>query len=115
MEEEPFSLEVSVLIKNTGLVTGSEVVQLYISYPDVGLVTPTLQLKAFGKAKELAPGSAKKLTMKLDKYAVSFWDSEESVWRAARGKYGVHAGPNSENLQLHGNFELRNPFSWKGL
>ncbi|GLB35269.1 putative glycosyl hydrolase 3 family protein [Lyophyllum shimeji] len=112
---EEFGLEINVAIKNEGRVTGSEVVQLYVSFPDIGVTTPKLQLKGFGKAKDVAPGATRAVSIKLDKYAVSFWDVERNAWYAAAGQYGIHVGPSSVDLPLQTTYILQNGFFWVGL
>ncbi|MCI5663839.1 MAG: glycoside hydrolase family 3 C-terminal domain-containing protein, partial [Mediterranea sp.] len=57
---------VSVEVKNTGKVAGKEVVQLYVSAPDVAANKPEKELKAFAKTKELKPGEAVVVTLKVN-------------------------------------------------
>ena len=109
------SLNVSVKVKNEGRVPGSEVVQLYVSLPEIGLTTPRLQLRGFTKAKNIAPGTSRTVTIGLDKYAVSYWDATRNVWKAKAGKYGVSIGRSSRDLVLQGEFELEEDFVWVGL
>ncbi|KDQ59402.1 glycoside hydrolase family 3 protein [Jaapia argillacea MUCL 33604] len=113
--DESFSVEVSVTVKNTGSVAGSEAVQLYITLPVVDVTTPRLQLRAFAKAKDLSPGASAKVSMKLSKYAISFWDTPKGCWNAPVGKFGISVGTNSEDLVLHGEFALKQSFQWNGL
>ncbi|KAG6850469.1 hypothetical protein H0H93_012890 [Arthromyces matolae] len=110
-----FELDIKVTVKNEGSVNGSEVVQVYVSYPDIGLRTPRLQLRGFGKAKDVAPGATSTISMKLDKYAVSFWDIERNTWHAAAGQYTLHIGTSSVDLPLQFTYELQESFSWSGL
>ncbi|THH06674.1 hypothetical protein EW145_g3920 [Phellinidium pouzarii] len=110
-----FSAEVSVDVTNTGSVAGSEVVQVYVSLPENGTTTPQLQLKGFTKVRNLPPGASQTATIKLDKYAVSFWDTPNDVWKAVKGKYEVHVGTSSEQLLLESVFELTEEFTWSGL
>ncbi|PIL30463.1 hypothetical protein GSI_07162 [Ganoderma sinense ZZ0214-1] len=110
-----FELDVSVTVTNTGSVAGSEVIQVYISLPDFGLTTPGLQLRGFAKARDIAPGQSKTVTVKLDKYAVSWWDTLGQQWKAVRGTYGVHVGKSSAEIVLQGEFTLQEDFAWVGL
>ena len=110
-----FALDVSVTVTNTGSVAGSEVVQVYISIPDIGLATPRLQLRGFAKARDIAPGESKMVTVTLDKYAVSWWDTRGQQWKAVPGKYGVHVGKSSTDMVLEGQFALEEGFTWVGL
>ena len=110
-----FKAEVQVTVTNTGTIAGSEVVQVYVSLPDVGLTTPRLQLRAFAKVRDLNPGQSKTVTMTLDKYAVSFWNARGQQWKAAPGTYGVHVGKSSQDIVLEGQFTLEREFTWVGL
>lgn len=108
-------VEVKVTVKNTGVVTGSEVVQIYVTYPDIGLVNPNIQLKGFAKAHDLASGESKELVVRLDKYAISYWDERRNTWFAKAGKYDIFAGQSSDSLALRQSFDLGQSFSWSGL
>jgi len=110
-----FSLTVSVNVRNTGDVEGSEAVQLYISLPDAGVTSPRRQLRAFGKARQVQPGKKQVVTMALDKYAVSFWDTMINAWKIYPGVYGVHVGSSSDDMSLHGSFQLKEGYEWNGL
>ncbi|KAF5386631.1 hypothetical protein D9615_001768 [Tricholomella constricta] len=112
---DDFALEIGVTVKNEGSVAGSEVVQLYVSYPDIGLTTPKLQLRGFGKAKDVAPGAAQRVIIKLNKYAVSFWDTERNAWHAVAGQYVFHIGQSSVDLPLQTTYDLKTDFFWVGL
>ncbi|CDO74858.1 hypothetical protein BN946_scf185004.g8 [Trametes cinnabarina] len=110
-----FNVQVQITVTNTGPVAGSEVVQVYISLPDIGLTTPKLQLRAFAKARDLTPGESRRITVGLDKYAVAFWDVRSQQWRATDGTYGVHVGKSSEEIVLEGGFAVEEGFTWAGL
>ncbi|KAG5220747.1 glycoside hydrolase family protein [Salix suchowensis] len=88
----PFGLEVSITVKNVGSTTGSEVIQVYVAYPQRHLIHPKLQLKGFAKARDLRPGSSATVTIKLDKYAVSYWDESSHNWVASAGNMGYLLG-----------------------
>jgi beta-glucosidase len=99
-------------------VTGSEAVQLYVTLPHISEVThPALQLKAFKKVKNLKPGAKEIVTLKLDKYAVSYWESRISKWVAEKGEYTVKVGNSSSNadLVLESKFHIEKAFEWNGL
>ncbi|EKM82934.1 hypothetical protein AGABI1DRAFT_118340 [Agaricus bisporus var. burnettii JB137-S8] len=107
---------VSALLKNEGQVVGSEVVQIYVSYPvDLGLTTPVNQLRGFRKAHDVVPGASHKLDIILDKYAFSLWDELRSAWRVSAGQYLIHAGFSSDALPLSVSVEIPQTFFWNGL
>lgn len=86
-----------------------------MQYPPLGVTTPRLQLKGFAKTRTLAPGESDTLTITLDKYAASFWDTEEHTWHVTPGDYHVFAGTSSADLPLSGKFKIENGFDWSGL
>lgn len=110
-----FVRQVTVKVTNTGSVVGSEVVQVYVTYPPNGTLTPKHQLKGLAKVHDLKPGESRTAKVTLDKYSVSFWDTEIRRWRAQPGTYEVHVGASSEKLTLVGKFELGIGFEWVGL
>jgi len=113
---DEFNVKATANITNTGSVVGSEVVQLYIGLPeDIGLTTPTRQLKSFVKVKDIAPGQSKTVEMVLDKYAVSYWDAAKNNWCARAGKYRVLVGTSSYDLPLTAEFTIEKTFRWSGL
>ncbi|KDQ59964.1 glycoside hydrolase family 3 protein [Jaapia argillacea MUCL 33604] len=110
------TLTASVTVTNTGSLPGSEIVQLYISYPPTSDLThPPLMLKAFAKVKDLGPGESRVAQVKLDKYAVSYWEERIERWVVERGWYSVRVGRSSEEMVLEGGFEVGKGFEWDGL
>ncbi|KAI0811117.1 putative beta-glucosidase from glycoside hydrolase family GH3 [Irpex lacteus] len=110
-----FGVDVSVTVTNTGSTPGSEVVQVYITNPEIGLTTPKLQLRGFTKVKDLSPGASYAVTIHLDKYAVSYWDVTRNAWKADIGNYRVLVGRSSYDIVLEGEFEVKASFIWSGL
>ncbi|KAI4518352.1 glycoside hydrolase family 3 protein [Schizophyllum commune Loenen D] len=106
---------VSVKVKNDGKVAGSQVVQVYVSYPDLGIAQPEYQLRGFAKVKDIKAGETKTAKIKLDKYAVAYWDEREDAWVVAPGKYGVHVGFSSEELSVQTEVEVKERLKWRGL
>ncbi|KZV61870.1 glycoside hydrolase family 3 protein [Peniophora sp. CONT] len=113
--DNDLSLEVSATVKNTGSVSGSEVVQVYVSLPNVRVTTPKLQLRGFAKVRDLAPGEARMATVKLERLACAFWEERSGRWEARKGTYGVYVGSSSYELPLEGEFELKRTLSWNGV
>lgn len=89
--------------------------QIYVTIPDIGLSTPGRQLRAFTKIRNLDPGHSKRITLRMDKYAISFWDTEKQCWRASMGRYGIFVGKSSEDIVLEDSFVLKKEITWKGL
>jgi beta-glucosidase len=113
-----FRLAVSLTVENVGNVTGSEVVQVYVSLPATsGLTHPMLQLKGFAKVRDLVPGGKERRDVEvvLDKYAVSYWNDVVDAWMVEKGVYRVEVGTGSDCLSLGATFEVVKGFEWSGL
>jgi beta-glucosidase len=113
--DELFGVTIFLRISNVGSVSGSEVVQVFVEFPDISATIPPLQLKGFAKARDITPGGCQELAITLDKYAISFWDPARGAWNARAGKYRVFLGHQGEELWPGGDFELQESFYWSGL
>jgi len=116
IENGEFHLSASVKVANIGSVSGSEVVQLYISLPATsGLTHPELQLRGFSKVYDLVPGASQTINIALDKYAVSYWSELYDTWTVENGVYVIMVGSASDRLSLRATFEIKTGFEWRGL
>lgn len=68
------SVDVSVLVKNTGSRTGKEVVQFYINDKRSSVTTPVMVLKRFKKI-ELKPGESKRVSFSIPYIELGLWNS----------------------------------------
>jgi len=98
-------LKVSVKIKNTGDVIGSEVVQLYIEDCEASVKRPKKELKGFSKVK-LVPGEEKTITFNINEKMLSFYDVKSNGWKSEPGKFLIHIGSASDDIKLTAEFEL---------
>ncbi|KAI0068485.1 beta-glucosidase [Artomyces pyxidatus] len=106
---------VSLKLKNTGAVAGSEIVQLYVTWPTTSeLSHPPLTLKSFAKVP-LNPGESTVVKLPLDKYAVSSWNEKLERWTVEKGGYKVSVGASTQVLPLVGTLTLEKSFEWNGL
>ena len=108
----------SVRVTNTGTAAGSDVVQLYASFPaSCELTHAPLMLRAFAKIHNLAPGKSEVARMHLDKYAFSYWEEGIGRWVVEPGDYTVRVGRSSapEDLSLSAVVRLEKGFEWNGL
>lgn len=92
---------VTARVTNSGAAEGSEVAQLYVSYPATAGVPPQppRQLRGFAKLK-LAPGASGTATFKIRRRDLSYWDSAQQNWILPMGTFGVDVGASSRDLRL---------------
>lgn len=115
---DQFDLKVKATLTNTGNVSGSQVVQLYIGLPKTSELThPHWQLRAFEKMRDVKPGESREVELVLDRLSVSYWDKE---WVVEDGVYDVRVAFTSdeglgEGQELLGQFKIGKGFGWRGL
>ncbi len=97
------TVEVSVIVTNTGKVTGEEVVQLYLRDLAADIARPVKELKGFEKIK-LIPGESRTVTFRLTEKDLAYWN-HELKWKADPGKFRVFVGGNSQQV-MEGGFEV---------
>ncbi|KAH8588226.1 beta-glucosidase [Bisporella sp. PMI_857] len=115
--ETAHTIEVSVVVENTGNVAGAEVVQVYVSQRNPSIRRPNQELRGYTKAF-LQPGEKRKCSLEIEtKYATSFWDEEMHQWIIEKDTYDVTVANTSatSKLSLSGSFEIKVTKWWKGL
>ena len=103
-----------VKVKNTGRVAGAQVFQLYISAPNSSTQRPLKELHGFEKVF-LQPGQEKEAHILVDRYATSFWDEIESMWKSEEGVYDVLIGTSSQEILGKGELVVPETRYWLGL
>lgn len=98
------NIKVSFQLKNTGKVTGEEVVQLYLKDKFGSVVRPVLELRDFQKVK-LNAGESKTIEFTIDKEKLSFYNNKLE-WVAEPGDFEVMIGTSSADIKLRSDFEL---------
>ena len=95
------TLTVKVDVENTGDVDGSEVVQLYVVYPDAAANDlPAKQIKGFAKV-DLAKGEKKTVSIDLDLSDCYFWDEEAGKNVVPTGTYTIVAAASSADNETN--------------
>lgn len=90
---------VSVAVKNTGSVTGTEIVQLYVSKKNGQIFRPAKELKGFARVT-LAPGEKQRIAIMLDDKAFRFWNVKSNRWEIEGGEYELLVGASVEDIRL---------------
>lgn len=97
-------VNVSFDITNTGSRAGSDVAQVYVTFP-ASTGEPPKQLKGFAKVT-LQPGQTQHVTVALYERAFSIWETAAKQWAVVPGEYGIRVGDSSRNLPLEGKLTI---------
>ena len=89
---------VSLRVKNTGKVAGSEIVQLYVADDHSRVPRPVKELKGFAKVF-LGPGQEKEVTMHLDSRSFAYYDVAGKQWKVEPGTFTLMAGSSSVDIR----------------
>ena len=95
-------LTVSVMIQNTGKVSGDEVPQVYIGAPKnapAGAQFAIRQLVQFDRVS-IPAGQSKTVTMRVDPRRMQYWSTADGSWKTASGARTVYVGASSRDLRL---------------
>lgn len=92
------NINVEVTVKNTGKVTGREVVQVYVSAPKSVEGRPVKELKAFGKTEDLEPGKSETIKLTIQKPSLAIWT--DNGWQTPAGSYTIHVAKDAANVKL---------------
>ena len=85
---------------------GDEVVQLYIHDEIASVEREVKALKGFERVS-LKAGESKKVSFKIDKSHLSFFDTASKKWVAETGKFEVLIGSSSKDIRLKQQFNLK--------
>ena len=95
-EEE---VSVSFQLKNTGKYAGDEVAQIYVKLPEREEMMPVKELKGFERVS-LKSGESKKVTIKLQKDLLRYWDEAKGKFIYPSGDYSIMVGASSADIRL---------------
>ncbi|MFT3913584.1 MAG: fibronectin type III-like domain-contianing protein [Anaeromyxobacteraceae bacterium] len=104
----------TVDVTNTGPVTGTDVVQAYVSYPGSAVAgawgRPAQELKAFARVAEIAPGETRPVSLSIRAEDLAWWDAGAGAMRVEKLAYAVRVGASadaSDPRSLHATFTVR--------
>jgi len=92
-------------VKNTGLVTGQEVVQLYVHEQAAKIGRPEKELKTFAKVA-LDPAEQKTVRFQLTWRDFAYYDKTNGDWQVNPGKFDLLVGGSSRDLPLQATVEV---------
>jgi beta-glucosidase len=99
--------KVSVDVENTGKVSGTETVQLYLHELFAPVSTPVKQLRGFERV-ELEPRQKKTITFELGSEDFQLLD-RDLHWVVAPGTFDIMIGKSSADIALKGTLEVKGP------
>jgi beta-glucosidase len=85
-------------VENTGAVPGTEIVQLYVGYPNSTVRRSVKELKAFTRV-ELAPGEKKRVQLRVPARDFEYYD-ETTGWSMEFVPHEVLVGPSADPTRL---------------
>lgn len=92
-------IDLKIRVKNIGKTSGKEVVQIYVSAPEVNLAKPAFELKSFKKTRLLEPNESEELTFLIPFENLHSYDEKSASYILEKGLYKVYVGNSSENWQ----------------
>ena len=99
-------IRISATVKNTGKVSGKEVVQIYASLPGGTLEKEAHRLVAYAKTAELKPGETEEVIMEVTVDVLTSYDEERAAWILEKGFYGIWVGNSLASAKLCGGMKL---------
>ena len=98
-------VRVTLVVTNSGQKSGKEAVGLYVSAPSGGLDKPSVELKAFSKTRELAPGESETLNFDIPASYLASFNEKNGKWEVARGQYILKVGADATKPMLTTKFK----------
>jgi len=86
-------------LKNTGVMEGKEIVQLYINDVESSVIKPPKELKGFKKVT-LIPDAEEIVEFKLDKQTFSHYSETLKDWHVESGTFKILIGSSSQDIKL---------------
>lgn len=99
-------VKISVCVKNTGDVSGKEVVQAYVSLPGGRLEKEAHRLIAYAKTELLQPGQEQPIILEVPAERLTSYDEKNATWILEKGFYGICVGNSLESTELIGGVQL---------
>ena len=106
------NIVITAKVTNTGeSYSGKEVVQVYYSAPQGNLGKPAVELAAYAKTNEIAPGASQTLTITFPVKNMSSYDDSgrsgfESAWVMEAGEYKILVGNSCRELEQVGSYTV---------
>lgn len=93
-------VDITVKVTNTGKFNGREVIQCYLSAPQVKLEKAYQELCTYAKTDVLAPNESCELLLSFDLTEMAAYDEERASFVLEAGKYFVRVGNSSRSTKI---------------
>ena len=95
------ALGAEVTVTNTGKsYAGREVVQVYVSLPQMGTEKEYRRLAGFRKTDRLKPGESQNVVVEIRQKQLAVFSEERQAWIVEKGMYGIWIGGSSAEARL---------------
>ncbi|MDR0543243.1 MAG: glycoside hydrolase family 3 C-terminal domain-containing protein [Dysgonamonadaceae bacterium] len=100
------TVDCSIKINNIGELSGDEVAQIYIKYPQSGTGLPLKELRSFVR-KTILAGQSEEIKVSIPVAELAKWSDEAGKQEIPKGIYTLFAGGNSEDEAISAVFEVK--------
>ncbi|WP_253200724.1 glycoside hydrolase family 3 C-terminal domain-containing protein [Clostridium sp. CF012] len=94
------TLQVELVVTNTGKCAGKEIVQLYVSAPESTVYKSVRELRDFAKV-ELQMNESKTVEFTLERRAFAYYNVNVKDWFVESGDYKIEIGASSRDIRLN--------------
>jgi beta-glucosidase len=106
VQQKELTISVSFDIKNSGKFEGDEVAQVYVKLPERNIFLPVKELKGFNRLS-VKIGEKKKVTIKIDKLKLRYWDETSASFVHPTGEYEVMVGASSDDIRVRKKLSIK--------
>jgi beta-glucosidase len=99
------TIDVSFEVKNDGVRAGSEISQVYVSFP-AETKEPPKRLVGWSRT-DLKPGESHAVTLNIDPHYFAVYNAEKHSWEIVEGDYQITIGGSSESESETGSLPLK--------
>ena len=101
------NVKISVDVKNTGMMAGDEVIQVYVRFPDSKVERPAKQLKAFARVP-VSKGETKTVLLNLKAEDLAYWNEKDHKFTVEPGSVELMVGPSSADIRVRKIIQVEN-------
>ncbi|HET6977065.1 MAG TPA: glycoside hydrolase family 3 C-terminal domain-containing protein [Pyrinomonadaceae bacterium] len=100
------TIDVSLMVKNTGRRAGDEVVQLYVKHLNSSVSRPLKELKAFARV-QLGAHEEKTVKLSLPPSRLAYWNAETDRWEVEKDQIEIIVGGSSTDARLRKTIQVK--------